>query len=91
MKIEISKDNIELLDGLKKQEIEHAKHFGREDIANLWTRFDYNDLITVLNLGYSEKAFFNAIQDNADPQMFELTADDLDNIYQGLLKFLNQK
>jgi hypothetical protein len=58
----ISTVNKELLDSLKQEFITIFKESNHSQCAKILSTFDYNDLITLLQIGFSEKALFDSLQ-----------------------------
>jgi hypothetical protein len=86
MEISLTKISVELLDALKKQMINDFQRFKRKDLVSIIQSFDYNDIVLMLNYGFSEKAFFETVRGEITPTPFYLSKLQLDQIALGLHK-----
>jgi len=84
MEVGIGKTTKELLDSLKEGQIQLWKQQNRDDIADIFERMDYNDLVMVLHLGFSEKAFYESMQGIVTTSSFRLSEEEINKIKQGL-------
>jgi hypothetical protein len=64
MMVEIGIDSLnkELLDDLKQNFIKFFEKSGHTQCAKILSKFDYNDLIKLLNLGFGEEHLFESLQ-----------------------------
>jgi hypothetical protein len=82
--IGISRKSRDFLDKLKVELLEYAQKMRRDDLFQLFDNFDYDDLIYVLHLGFSEKSFFETVRGTCEGISFELSEQDLDEIRLGI-------
>ena len=91
MEIEIDSRVKDLLDVLKRNQIKIWETQNRKDIADIWNKFDYNDLIMVLHLGFSEMAFYQSMVGVVEPERFDIPKENLNKIRQGLHRLIGGK
>jgi len=72
MKIEISQNNINLLNILKEQFNKMAISSNDKELIKIFGNLNYDNLITILNFGFSEAIFFDSmnLQFNLKPYSF---------------------
>jgi hypothetical protein len=84
MDVVITQKTKELLDSLKKQLILDFEQMHLPETVKVIESFDYNDMIMVLNLGFSEKAFYESMQGKLNAIRFSLTKSEVDKIQVGI-------
>lgn len=79
-KMILTEKNKELLDTLKANMIRDFTNMERPDIVDVLKEFNYNDLIMVLHLGFSEKTFFRSLRGLEKNVSFYLSNEQLNKI-----------
>lgn len=84
MEVALSEASQELLEVLRQELTQRFMSFDRPNLVQLMEQAEYNDLIAILHLGFSEKACFDSLRGMIDTTSFDLSEDDLNEVFQGL-------
>jgi len=84
MDLVITEKTKELLDSLKEQIIGDFKKMNLPETIKFIESFDYNDMIMLLHLGFSEKALYESLRGVCIKTPFSLTKTEVAKIQIGL-------
>ena len=87
--IEISKDNQVNLDNLRKEIVEIISRTNDLELMKKVEKCDYDKLILLLNIGFSEKAFYETLNGNLNLKVEDITFTDKSK--EVLTKLLEEK
>jgi len=85
---EIARENIVLLEELRKSMIKRFEKIGATEIIQIFKNMPLNSLIRILNFGFSEKVFFKeSMQGKFKFEPFDLSSSELEIIVKNIKKF----